>query len=311
MASGERRTRGKRRDELRPRPRGERGGCDSATNLEQVQRPRPPQARPQRQAGRARGPSWFRTRTGVGERERHLHTPTPEVAATQGGQWRKAAGGEETVLTRGGQAGAGPRPGSSMAAALRPPRLRTPGAPAAARRVDEGAVSGEAGARGSLGAPDLSCSAAGARPPEPQPQREPGSGQEAGARRWQRLRGRRPRRRQPGPAWPQPPPTPAGPADGQSEAPGAGARAEAGRGAQRGARPEGRRALAPAPGHWVPAGPVPRKLPGRAGGTRREGRGAWGGGGAGAARARGGDPRPFSGSSWRRSAVLGPRPGSP
>lgn len=53
------------------------------------------------------------------------------------------------------------------------------------------------------------------------------------------------------------------------------------------------------------------EAPRRAGGTRREGRGASGGGGAGAARARGGDPRPFLGSSQRRSAVQGPRPGSP
>lgn len=147
-----------------------------------------------------------------------------------------------------------------MAAALRPPRLRTPGAPAAAAgRVDEGAARQ---GRGSVGAPDLSCSATGARPPEPQPQREPGNGQEAGARWWQRLRGRRPRRRQRGPAWPQPPPTPAGPADRQSEVPRAGARAEAGRGRQWGSRSVRRCALAPAPGQGVPAGPVPRKLPG-------------------------------------------------
>jgi len=48
--------------------------------------------------------------------------------------------------------------------------------------------------RGSVGAPDLRCRAAGARPSEPQPQREPGSRQEAGARRWQRWLGRRRRR---------------------------------------------------------------------------------------------------------------------
>lgn len=63
----------------------------------------------------------------------------------------------------------------------RPPRLRTPGAPAAAAR--RGAWMSELRAarqgRGSAGAPDLRCSALGARPPEPQPQREPGSGQKA------------------------------------------------------------------------------------------------------------------------------------
>lgn len=44
---------------------------------------------------------------------------------------------------------------------------------------------------------------------------------------------------------------------------------------------------APAPGHRPPTPRVPCELPGCAGGTRREGRGAWERGGVGAARTRG------------------------
>lgn len=65
----------------------------------------------------------------------------------------------------------------------RPPHFRTPGVPAAAerRRAWMSELRAARQGRGSVGAPDLSCSALGARPPEPQPQREPGSGQKAGS----------------------------------------------------------------------------------------------------------------------------------
>lgn len=99
---------------------GERGGSDSATILEQVQRLPPPPPSPSAEADwscpGALAQDSHRCVWGGGGRERHLHTPTPEVAATQAGEWRKAARGEGTVLTGGGRAGAGPWPGSSMAA---------------------------------------------------------------------------------------------------------------------------------------------------------------------------------------------------
>lgn len=196
-----------------------------------------------------------------------------------------------------------------MAAGLRPPRLGTPGAPAAARgawiRRRRAARQG----RGSFGAPDLSRNAAGLGHPNRSCSRSPGagrrrergggSGREGGARA-AGIQGQpgRSRRRH------------AGPADRQSEAPGAPARAEAGRGRERAAGPEGLRATAPALGQGVPARGRLRSSPGaraaRAGRAGRLGRRR----GWGCARP-GRGPAPPPGRLFAAQCGAGPQPGSP
>lgn len=205
------------------------------------------------------------TRAGCGGREGLLHTPTRQVAATSGGQWRKAAGGRG----RYSHGLAGLEQLRDPGQRLRPDSDRRAQAARGHLPQRRAWVRGQrAAGQGSFGAPDRSRGRRRVRPPAPQPQREPGSGQEAGARRREPLRGRRPRRRHPGPAWPQPPPPPpppAGPADGQSEAPGAEARA--------GRRAEERRASAPALGQGPPARGRLRSSPGaRAARAGRAGR---------------------------------------
>lgn len=186
MASEERQTRGKRRVELQPRPK-EKGAVPTLRRFSSKfkdSHPRP-QAPPQRLTGRAQRPS-LRTRTGVygrgeGEDVRDPSThPPPKLRQRnresgaklpeRSGPYSQGVAGLEQFRGRGHR--------------WRPPHFRTPGVPAAAAR--RGAWMSELRAarqgRGSVCAPDLSCSALGVRPPEPQPpQREPGSGQKAGS----------------------------------------------------------------------------------------------------------------------------------
>lgn len=101
-----------------------------------------PQDPPQRRTGSAPGP-WLRTGTGcTGTRETPPYTHPRSCGNVRGesaaklpegrGRYSHGLAGLEQVRDRGHRW----RQGSSMAAALRPPRLGKPGAPAAKRRVD-------------------------------------------------------------------------------------------------------------------------------------------------------------------------------
>lgn len=124
---------------------------------------------------------------------------------------------------------------------------------------------------GAVGAPDLSCSAAGIWPPEPQPQREPGAGAGGGSAAAVTAAKEAPA---PLAAWAS---LAAAPADTCLPRPrpirgawGGGA-CGGGAGARAGSPAGGGRALAPAPGPRVPAPRAPQALLRRAGGTRKRG----------------------------------------
>ena len=266
----------------------------------------PPQAPPQRRTGSAPGP-WLRTRTGcTGTRETPPYTHPRSCGNVRGRVAQSCQRGGDrthtgwpgcsrsvTGVIDGGR-GHRWRPLSGHRASGSLGHL--PQSAAWIRKL-RAARQGH----GAVGAPDLSCSAAGARPPEPQPQREPRAGAGGGS-----ATAAAAAREAPAPQAARAS-VDAAPADtcrpGRRPIRGARSGGECRAPGGRGTRAHAR---AGAGGAFLAgfSGPPPRAQAAGAGGA---GRGA-AGGGAGAERARDRDPRPALGSTLRRSAVSRPRP---